>query len=318
MASFSRQLGSRRLAMILVAVALVGQWRPSAAQGNRWIAAARALGLDSLPGPATTYFSAGARPRAQALRSEVLQALAFFRDSLGAADSTVHIAVIDRHDWPAFAPAEFYGAASNVGPAPWTLLMTATGEGNMADMLGALRPRTSAATWAALDTSGLPIAAVVLREMDMAIVHEYGHAIARNMLGIRWAKEWFQEFLANYLMWSFYSSRYPNRARAYAAWDGVLLEAAPSPPTQLSAYESGISELLSRGDFASAMWFHASVGRRVRTCYARRGLSLIGDLRRLLPASEGWALEDERLLPILDSVCPGFTAWASDMRRPES
>ena len=288
--------------------------QPSLAQGNRWLAAARTLRLDSLPGSVTTYFSSGQRARAQTLQRDTREALSYFRDSLGVGDTTVHIAVIDRRDWPAFMPAQFYGVASSVGPRPWTLLMTATGEGTMAQMLEGIRPRVSPATWATLDSSGRSIPDLVLREMDMAIVHEYGHILGRDLLGIRWGKEWFQEFLANYLMWSFLSARYPERARAYAAFDAVVSEGAMSPPTQLTVYESGLSAMIGRGDQSSVMWFHASIGQRVRACYARRGLGLVRDVQRLLPRSAGWGLEDEKLLPILDSICAGFTRWAADMR----
>jgi hypothetical protein len=119
------------------------------------------------------------------------------------------------------------------------------------------------------------------------------------------------------MMWSFLAARYPERARAYAAWDHVLFEGAANPPTRITAYEGGLGALLKNSGFETWMWFHAATGRRVRFCYERRGLSLVREIQRLLPVSAGWSMEDAELLPILDSICPGFTRWAADMRLAE-
>lgn len=151
-----------------------------------WMTAIHTLRLDSLPGDMPIYYSRGYHDRAEGLGSRLREAIQFFKDSLGVTDP-VRLAVIDKSDWSVVSSvpgsgirADWYGFDTNRGPRPWIILIPATGDGAMADILARIQRRAVPELWRQLDSTGMPPETLVLRHMDMGMIHELGHTLMRG------------------------------------------------------------------------------------------------------------------------------------------
>jgi hypothetical protein len=221
--------------------------------------------------------------------------------------------VVNRDNWSRIFGPQFWGFAANAGApggAGWVVIQPATGDGPLADLITSARSSAPAEDWRRLDSGSTTPEALALRHMDMVVVHEYGHLLVRSgAIPIRYGQRWFQEFLATYLMYAFLASNHPELAKLYDAWDRIVLETARDPITDVNRYDNPESVTP-----AQLLWFYAATGSRARACYRQRGLDLIRDLSKSLNVSGGWVMPNERLLPILESSCPGFERWTRDMR----
>ena len=282
-----------------------------------WLAAARPLELDSLPGPVPVSYSKGNREYAEALRNRLGEVTRFYQDSLGAR-AAVSLLVLNKSHWSEIIGPQFWGFATNsgiTGSSERVVMQPASGDGPLAELIGLARSRVPVDHWRQLDTTGLTPEALAGRHMDMVIAHEYGHVLVQSgSIPIIYGQPWLQEFLATYLMYAFLGSEHPELATLYDAWDRIVLEAARDPITEVTRYEN-----LSSVSTAQLLWFYAATGNRARTCYRTRGLDLIRDLTKSLdPHAFPWMMPDARLLPVMEAACPGFMRWAKDMRSDPS
>ena len=311
-----------RFASRLAALLVFGGVVPAASRaqsdpaGHPWVAAARRLKLDSLPGDPKVFYSANHRPHALRVQAFVAEAMEFYRDSLGAVTPFTML-LVSKPDWThAFGP-RFWGFASNRGVAggdEWAIIQPATGDGALADLIGPAESKAPPELWAELNPGRLSAEELAQRHIDLVVVHEYGHVLVRSGgVPIRWGRDWFQEFLATYLMYAFLASRHPELAQAYTAWDRVVVRVVPEAYTAIRRFDDG-DGWQSRVGSRRLLWFYASVGDRVRACYPRHGLDLIRRLTVSLSPKSGWIMPRDELLRILDKECGGFDRWASDMR----
>src|SRR5262245_3395215 len=199
-----------------------------------WIAAVRRLRLDSLPGNLKVFYSVGHRAHAEAMHAFVTEAMAFYQDSLGATASFT-LLLVNKSDWTQAVGPQFWGFASNRAGGPgddWAIIQPATGDGALADLIGPAESQIAPETWRKLNP-GNPLAEQLAQRMiDLVVAHEYGHVLVRSRnVPIRWGRDWFQEFLASYLMYAFLVSRHRDLAEFNDLWDRIVTRVVPEAYT---------------------------------------------------------------------------------------
>ena len=257
------------------------------------------LDLEKLSGAIPTFYSEGFEERAENVRGVLGREAAFFQDAFGI-DVSLYLAVLDPEDWAEISPTFPYGTLW-VSEAPHIVALPAMTDGPVYEDFRKLRSTETDVTWrAGADLSFDQAAASMI---DLIAFHEIGH-IVREALGIGRPSNWFNEFFATYLAYSFLRAEKPELA---AVWNGMMqLKATAARPahTTLADFE----ELFFEVGLENYVWYEARFQTRVHEVYEALGLGFISQVADAFPGGEG-TVEEQVLLGRLEEILPGFSYW---------
>jgi hypothetical protein len=303
---------TRTLAALLFTQIFLG-WASSEAlaQNDKTLEQVRSLGLESLPGPVPTYYSPGARARAEALQRQVREAVSFFEGRYKLPQS-FSLAVLNEPHWAALRPGPYGGTFAS--PAPHVVGAPAFPDrGVMAKFFRAVHtaapsPEVGQA-WARL---GVSHEAAVDRVMDAWVFHEVGHLYVNSALGFRDVARWFNEFMATYMAYTFLQSREPA---TISMWNAVALDIVHGfKPSSLSLDDFNRLGLLKGGPETYG-WFQSHFNLGVTALIEqKKDADWFGELRAAGLDKDSRSLTTSELLARLDRITPGIKQWAEKLQ----
>ena len=269
------------------------------------------LGLPKLSSELPTYYSEGAKARAERIEASIADMIAFYRERLGIQES-INLAVLNEKDWKSVNPNP-YGLPNAYGPPP-VIFMPATTGGFAFHLMEARKDAIPADVLKAyLETNHTTFETASEDFVDAIGFHELGHALCLRY-GIDPQCRWLNEFIASYFEYAYISERRPDSKRVFDLL-GRPSWARPKNRT-LADFErlySGVDDL---------GWYHGMFETRIRELYPKMGLQFLKELRGQFPAAAGdhqgvfvpTPVPPEQLLEELEKIAPGFKDWATGFR----
>ena len=303
---------TRTLAALLITQIVIGWASPEAlAQNDPTLERVRSLGLETLPGPVPTYYSPGARARAEALQRQVRGAISFFERRYKL-PQPISLAVLNESHWTAIRPGPYGGTFAS--PVPHVVGAPAFPDsGVMARFFRAVHNASSAPevgqAWARL---GVSHEVAVDRVMDAWIFHEVGHLYVNSALGFRDVARWFNEFMATYMAYTFLQSREPA---TISMWNAVALDIVHGfKPASPSLDEFNRMGLL-KGGAETYGWFQSHFNLGVTLVLEqKKDADWFGELRAAGLDKDSRSLTTSELLDRLDRITPGLKQWAEKLQ----
>ena len=154
------------------------------------------------------------------------------------------------------------------------------------------------------------------RRVDFVLLHEYGHIAAKEYfrpsdLHDYLPVSWFDELLATYFAYAFIRASDP--AWAESAPEAWLEEVQSYTPSVLSLDWSFMSTL-SGGELARTYgWYQFMLNLRAAEIYDQEGLGFLRSLKEHLQWHESATWTTASLLPLLETMAPGFHAWEENL-----
>lgn len=281
---------------------------PAQAEEANLVARLQELGLPTLNGKVSAYYSAGHREHAQKLQAAIEDMNAFYRGRLGI-QADVTLALLDAKDWKRVT-GDDYGLPHVTG-SPRVIVMPASSDNPVFGLIDARKeaiPPEQLQTFLKDQHTTFP--AVAVEFVDLIGFHELGHTL-NDQFGIDPKNFWLSEFLANYWSYAYISER-------QAEWKRVFdLLGRPSrvrpKNTSLEDFERLYNQVDDYG------WYQGMFEARVREMCPKLGLKFLGDLKQEFPRTPGTTWDEEplatRMTPVellrhLEKVAPGFQKWA--------
>lgn len=155
-----------------------------------------------------------------------------------------------------------------------------------------------------------------LRRVRFVMLHEYGHLAARRHLHpggdqLYSSVRWFEELLATYFAYAFLQQSDPKWARAARQEWRELVDA--DPPASATLDWSFMFQLPPREFGRTYAWYQNLLNLRAASIHSEHGVAFLDQVRDRLPWSSADEWTTETLLPLLDSIAPGFQAWADGL-----
>lgn len=272
------------------------------------LARVQALALDSLDTAIQTYYSAGARERAEELEEWLRTADIFFRDRLEVSQR-FRLAVLGEEDWAQISRNP-YGVPF-FSPEPHVIVLPAIPEAAaVTQIYRAARVGLPAHAAQDLADVGVTYDEAVLQVLDLIGFHEVGHVYV-NAFGFNETNtaRWLEELLATYVAYSFLAVWEPD---AITVWD-ALSEAVIGfvDPASRSLDDFNSPNILALGP-ATYGWFQSHFNLRDAVVVVERpDGSWLPELVAAGLAEDTQAMATSDLLARLDATLPGFTDWAS-------
>jgi len=217
--------------------------------------------------------------------------------------SDVTLAVLNRSDWIALAgepfglpfisdrPSVIFLPAESGGLA-FTLIM-ARKEAIPIAVLNSFIKSTEKTYDTAADTF-----------VDIIGFHELGHALSANY-GISYRHcRWLNEFVASYFAYAFISERRPDAKQVFE------LCGRPSKVRPGNTTLADFERLYDRVDDYG--WYQGMFEIRVQELYSHMGLRFLEDLKAKFPSKSESKEPPEMVVEKMESIAPGFQAWAKD------
>jgi hypothetical protein len=271
------------------------------------LAIVQGLGLELLPGPVPTYYSAGHQERAEMLQSWLRGADEFFQKRLKIAPP-FHVAVLTPEDWAAISPVP-YGVPFVTDNYRLVVLPAVPELAVVTQIYSAAQPSLPPAAAAELAALGVSYDDAVSQVLDLIGFHEVGHVYAAE-LGYRNDNtvRWLEELLATYAAYSYLAVAQPS---SITVWD-ALSEAVLGfvEPRSRSLDDFGTLGVRGLGPDGYG-WFQSHFNLRdaviVRqrphgTWFKQLSAHGLDQDTRAIPTSE--------LLRRLRGFHPSFTQWA--------
>ena len=268
----------------------------------------QSLGLESLPGPIPTYYSPGARERAEMLQAWLRSADTFFQDRLKIAPG-FELVVLSPEHWAVLSPGP-YGVPFYTSNPNRVVMPAIPEQAVVTQIYSASRVALPAGAAAELQAVGVSYDDAVLQVLDYIGFHEVGHVYI-TALGYHPGNSprWLSELLATYAAYSYLQAEQPS---AITVWD-ALSEALLGFVQPSSRSLEDFNELGARGlGPATYGWFQSHFNLRDTQVVHQRplgtwfkqlaGTGLDGDTRDI-PTSE--------LLRRLHGFQPSFVEWAN-------
>jgi hypothetical protein len=266
------------------------------------------LGLPGFEKPVPTYYSEGAKSRAEKLAVDITAMNGFYQTNLGV-QPRVSLAVLSSNDWMQVNPDMPYGMPYNAGAL---VAMPAQG-GMVFDSFMRGKASIPADILEKIRLNNTTFEAIAEKEVEWIGFHELGHAIVRAY-NIDPRCYWLNELLANYCAIAFVS-------QAGNEWKILDLIEAPPPPkatpqpkrpknTTLADFEE---PYLKVDDY---LWYQGMFCERAKAVCDQRGVGFLKDVKREFPADSTHASgEQSKIAPgeallRLDKIAPGFVKWA--------
>ena len=155
-----------------------------------------------------------------------------------------------------------------------------------------------------------------LRRVRFVMLHEYGHLAAKRYLHpqgdqLYSSVRWFEEMLATYFAYAFVHQADAEWARVgRQEWVGFIQAAAPASATLDWSFMFRLPPQQFGRTYA---WYQNLLNVRAADVYSEHGLHFLTELRDRLPWSSSEEWTTEMLLPLLDSIAPGFQTWAEGL-----
>jgi hypothetical protein len=295
------------MTMLVLSLAFGGIANCLAAEKTNQLEKVLNLGLPQLPGQIPTYYSNGAKARAQKLEAAIVDMNAFFQKRLGIR-THVTLAVLDSNDWSQVS-SQPYGLP-NVDEDTSVIFMPAT-SGGLAfhQMMGRRDAIPADVLKVYLETNHTTFEAVADEFVDVIGFHELGHKLC-NEYGINPRCHWLNEFVASYFDYAYISERRPESKKVF----DLLGRPSKLRPknTTLADFERLYEEVDDYG------WYQGMFETRIRELYPQKGLKFLKDLHKQFPAAAGHArtipvpnpVPPEQALGELEKIAPGFETWA--------
>jgi hypothetical protein len=266
----------------------------------------RASGLSSSTDRITVYFPAGMEARALADRARVQEALRFYADSLGVTPELT-LGVLDRRTWESLGVPQPYGIPGVEGVPP-VAYVPATDDGLATMDALSIAARVGDSAHRLLAAAGTDWEGAARSHVALVGLHELGHVLV-NTYGIRTRSLWLNEWLATYAGYAFMRAQRPIDA---LVWEGVLQgfrDAVQPEHRTLEEFERlyfGVGAL-------NYVWYQARFQAQVQAVHATHGVDFLRRVRAAF-APNAPSASGADVLTRLESIAPGFRAWAATMR----
>ena len=265
------------------------------------------LPLDSLAAPVQTFYSPGARERAELLQERLRAADAFFREHLDV-EPQMRLAVLDEQHWSSIRPGP-YGIPF-VSDSPWVAVMPALlDKAVVAQIYSAAESALPADAAQALARVDVSYEEAVTQVVDLIGFHEVGHVYVRS-LGFRPERtaRWFEELLATYAAYSYLQEADPDAIIVWNSLSEAILNFVPPETRSLDDFNA----IYIRGmGPATYGWFQSHFNLRDAAIVAERPHgSWFAELRAAGLTEGTQSLKTSVLLGRLDATFPDFTTWA--------
>ena len=302
---------TRRLAALLVTQIVLGWVSPEAfAQDDKTLERVRSLDVESLPGPVPTYYSPGARPRAEALQRRVRDAVSFFESRYGI-PSPLSLAILNEPHWAALSPGPYGGMSASAAP-PVVLLPAFPDRGVMAQFFRATHAAASSPevrqAWASL---GVSHEMAVPQVIDAMVFHEVGHVFLRA-LGFSWTRHWFNEFTATYMA-HILLRREPATLRMWKAVSLDIVHGFKPSTRSLDEFNRLYGMKLGPETYG---WFYSQVNLGVAAVLEHtQDADWFKELRAAGLDKGNPSLTTSELLDRLERMTPGIKNWAEKLEK---
>lgn len=267
------------------------------------------LGLEVLPGPVPTYFSPGARERAEDLQEQLRPAVDFWNDRMKL-DLPITLAVLNPAHWAAILPSP-YGIPGNNEPEFVVIVPSEPENAVVTQLYKAAKGSLPEGAAADLARLGITYEDAVLLTLDLiGLFHETGH-VYNAALGYHRGetRHWFREFLATYTAYTYLDVTQPSSIVVWNALSEAVIEFVDQPPVSRSLDFLPFSPMgltpAGYGWFQSHFNLRADVVVRQRpraTWFPQLAAAGLNQGTLTIPTSE--------LLQRLEGFNPGFSAWA--------
>lgn len=272
------------------------------------LARVQALALDSLDTAIQTYYSAGARERAEELQEWLRTADLFFRDRLGVSPR-FRLAVLDEEDWAEISAIP-YGVPF-FSPEPHVIVLPAVPEAAaVTQIYTAARVALPAHAAQDLADIGVTYEEAVLQVLDLIGFHEVGHVYI-NAFGFNGTNtaRWLEELLATYAAYSFLAVSDPDAITAWDALSEAVIAFVEPVSRSLDDFTSANVRALGPATYG---WFQSHFNLRDAVVVVERPEgSWLPELVAAGLAENTQTMATSELLARLDATLPGFTEWAS-------
>lgn len=268
----------------------------------------KALGDPMIAGVVPTYYTPGNEKHARDLQRFLTGERSFFKQEL-AVDVPLSLAVLDRRQW-GLVDRQYPYPVPSVDGEPPTALMPA----NWADAQGffAKDADISPAVIEVVRARGEDWTEAKYRSADLIGGHELGHAI-EHAYGIVPGTLWLNEFLANYVLYTYLESRRRDLLWLLAVTRAETRPDHPQPHVSLDDFDSLYMQILAKTP-DNYGWYQGQFIDRVEKVYAQKGIGFLKEVREAFPPGpERFALGNAETLRRLEKISPGFIAWARAM-----
>lgn len=267
------------------------------------------LGLEMLPGPVPTYFSPGARERAEDLQARLRPAVEFWDDRMNL-ELPITLAVLNPEHWAVILPTP-YGIPGNNEPEHLVIVPSEPDKAVVTQLYtaaGAALPADAAAELARL---GITYEDAVLLGLDLiGLFHETGH-VYNAALGYRrgQTRHWFREFLATYTAYTYLDVARPSDIVVWNALSEAVIAFVGEPPVSRNLEFLPFSPLgLTPAGYG---WFQSHFNLRADVVVRQRPRATWFEQLAEEGLDHGTlAIPTSELLRRLRGFNPSFTEWA--------
>ena len=147
------------------------------------------------------------------------------------------------------------------------------------------------------------------RYVDFVGLHELGHTLVKAY-GIQVRSMWFNEWLATYVGYTWLRAARPADARL---WEGVLQGYRDAVRPQHRSLEA-FDRLYFGVGAQNYVWYQARFQQSVQAVHAEKGVAFLRQLKQAFPRGGSPVVSRDDLLKRLETLAPGFHAWAEGMR----
>lgn len=277
----------------------------AALQESSFRAKVDALGLAQLPPAVPAWHVKGAGPRAEYLQRLLGEQRAYYREVFGV-DVPIGVAVLDPEHWSKVAPKVPYGLPF-VSAEPYTAAMPASWD-EVRWLPFPNKAQGSPALVLEADRLGLDWDAALRSGADLIVTHEFGHTLVHK-LGLDPRSFWLGELLATYAGYAFIMERRPKLAAPNRLFN-LSVANGPHPQTSLKYLDENYRTLATKNP-ANYGWYQGRIFERAEVVYRQEGLGFFAKVRTAFAARN--PKTHEEVLDTLESISPGWKAWAAGM-----
>jgi hypothetical protein len=299
----SGSVGGGTLVLIVAALLAMpahtpGQTTPSILDAVRKAAPQR------VDGPIPTYVSPGAEQRARDLQGMLGKSGAFYRERLGLSPSFT-LALLDPPAWKAVTSDAIPYGLPFVDER--VMVLPFRQEGAIVTGYMSHASRLPEDVIKLVKASRRPFAAHVAEMVDLVGYHELGHLYVSEWR-IEPHARWLSELLATYFGYAFMAERLRDKART---WEIVSRSDARAMPEHRSLVD--FERLYMSVGADNYIWYQNRFSERVFAVFALERLDFLRKVKDAFPSRPNETLTPDQVLERLETIRPGFKAWAASL-----
>jgi len=152
--------------------------------------------------------------------------------------------------------------------------------------------------------------------VDFVLVHEYGHLLDKDYFrpfdeNDYFGVGWFRELIANYFAYAYIHSTDSDwTVGAKELWGAKLLDYEPK---EFTLNWSFMNDLAPQELGPTYAWYQFMLNLKAAELYEKHGVEFLRTLKSRLDWQDNKNWNTESLLPILDSISPGFIKWSENI-----